>query len=305
MDKMNITGYSVSEYTQEEEKRTMNFHEHNTLELSYVVSGNFIFSYIDEKGNVCEQYVFSKQLLLIAPHFPHKTSIPDSLKSIGTELSLESGENVLDYLSGSPYVTSFSESQKLLDGLLSNGFVVIQDTENIEYRLGKLQRYVSQKDLSQITEAKYELDLKRLFLEILTCKQVSGKYSGSIHIKRALSLLENNHAKKTTVSSIAGGLGLSVSYLQHLFKAETGMSLKQKLNDVRITHAQRLITDTNYPIAKIAADVGYNSVQELNANFKKIVGCSPSEFKKNKNEKNPMRYFNYEYSYEEKVNKDI
>ena len=144
----------------------------------------------------------------------------------------------------------------------------------------KLQRYINQKEMPPITEAKYELDLKRLLLEILTCKQVSSQYSGSIHIKRAVSLLENNHTKKITVVSVAKDLGLSVFYLQHLFKSETGISMKQKLNDIRITHAQQLITDTNYSIAKIAADVGYNSVQELNVNFKKKVGCTPTEFKK-------------------------
>ncbi len=83
------------------------------------------------------------------------------------------------------------------------------------------------------------------------------------------------------------------------------MSLKQKLNEIRITHAQQLITDTNYSITKIAADVGYRSVQELNVNFKKSAGCSPSEFKKSKNEQTPMRYFNYDYSYDEKINDDI
>lgn len=305
MNRLNITGYSVSEYTQDEKKRVMSFHKHNTLELSYVVSGNLIFSCMDKQNEIFDQYVFSKQLLLIAPQFTHKTSIPNSLKSIGTELSLSGGGNVLDYLCSSAYVNRFPESKKLIRSLTENGFVIIHDTENVEYRLGKLQRYINQKEMTPITEAKYELDLKRLLLEILTCKQASSKYSGSIHIKRAVSLLENNHTKKITVVSVANDLGLSVSYLQHLFKSETGMSMKQKLNDIRITHAQRLITDTNYSISKIAADVGYNSVQELNVNFKKKVGCTPSEFKKSKNEKTPMRYFNYDYSYDEKVNNDV
>ncbi len=305
MNRLNITGYSVSEYTQNEEKRVMSFHKHNTLELSYVISGNMIFSYMNKRNEVCEQYVFSKQLLLIAPQFTHKTSIPNSLKSIGTEFSLSDGGNVLDFLCSSAYIARFPESKKLIQSLTESGFVIIHDTENVEYRLGKLQRYINQKETTPITEAKYELDLKRLLLEILTCKQVSSQYSGSIHIKRAVSLLENNHTKKITVVSVAKDLGLSVSYLQHLFKSETGMSIKQKLNDIRITHAQQLITDTNYSIAKIAADVGYNSVQELNVNFKKKIGCSPSDFKKSKNEKKPMRYFNYDYSYDEKINKDI
>lgn len=305
MNKLNITGYSISEYTQEEEKRIMSFHKHNTLELSYVISGNLIFSYMNKQNEVCDQFIFSKQLLLIAPQFTHKTSIPNSLKSIGTELSLADSGNVLDFLCSSAYVTRFSESGKLIQSLTENEFVIIHDTENVEYRLGKLQRYINQKEMSTIMEAKYELDLKRLLLEILTCKQVSSKYSGSIHIKRAVSLLENNHTKKITVASVANDLGLSVSYLQHLFKSETGISIKQKLNDIRITHAQQLITDTNYSIAKIAADVGYNSVQELNVNFKKKIGCTPTDFKKSKNDKKPMRYFNYDYSYDEKINKDI
>ena len=301
MNKLNITGYSISEYKLEEKKRTMIFHEHNTLELSYVTSGNFIFSYFDKKNEEREIFIFPKQLLIIAPGFTHKTSIPDSLKSIGMELSLENGENVLGFLMNSPYVTQFGESQTLLNSLRLNGFAIIHDTANVEYRLRKLQNYVANKKRTQITEAKYELDLKRLLLEILLCKQMSTSDTGSIHVKRAISLLESNHVKEISVSSIAKSLGLSVSYLQHLFKAETGMTIKRKLNIIRITHAQQLIADTNYAIQKIASDVGYNSVQELNTNFKKIVGCSPSEFKRNKNDINPMRYFDYNYSYQEKI----
>lgn len=301
MNRLNITGYSISEYKLEEKKRTMNFHDHNTLELSYVTSGNFIFSYFNNKNEECEVFIFPKQLLIITPGFTHKTSIPDSLKSIGMELSLENGENVLGYLINSPYVTQFEESQALLNSLHTNGFAIIHDTGNIEYRIRKLQGYIANEDLSKITEAKYELDLKRLLLEILLCKQLSTSYTGSIHIKRAISLLESNHAKDISVSAIADSLNLSVSYLQHLFKAETGMSIKRKLNIIRVTHARQLIADTNYTIQKIASDVGYNSVQELNTNFKKIAGCSPSEFKRNKNEINPMRYFDYDYSYQEKI----
>lgn len=301
MNRLNITGYSISEYKLEEKKRTMNFHDHNTLELSYVTSGNFIFSYFNNKNEECEVFIFPKQLLIITPGFTHKTSIPDSLKSIGMELSLENGENVLGYLINSPYVTQFEESQALLNSLRTNGFAIIHDTGNIEYRIRKLQGYITNEDLSKITEAKYELDLKRLLLEILLCKQLSTSYTGSIHIKRAISLLESNHAKDISVSAIADSLNLSVSYLQHLFKAETGMSIKRKLNIIRVTHARQLIADTNYTIQKIASDVGYNSVQELNTNFKKIAGCSPSEFKRNKNEINPMRYFDYDYSYQEKI----
>lgn len=301
MNRLNITGYSISEYKLEEKKRTMNFHDHNTLELSYVTSGNFIFSYFNNKNEECEVFIFPKQLLIITPGFTHKTSIPDSLKSIGMELSLENGENVLGYLINSPYVTQFEESQALLNSLRTNGFAIIHDTGNIEYRIRKLQGYIANEDLSKITEAKYELDLKRLLLEILLCKQLSTSYTGSIHIKRAISLLESNHAKDISVSAIADSLNLSVSYLQHLFKAETGMSIKRKLNIIRVTHARQLIADTNYTIQKIASDVGYNSVQELNTNFKKIAGCSPSEFKRNKNEINPMRYFDYDYSYQEKI----
>ncbi len=301
MNRLNITGYSISEYKLEEKKRTMNFHDHNTLELSYVTSGNFIFSYFNNKNEECEVFIFPKQLLIITPGFTHKTSIPDSLKSIGMELSLENGENVLGYLINSPYVTQFEESQALLNSLRTNGFAIIHDTGNIEYRIRKLQGYIANEDLSKITEAKYELDLKRLLLEILLCKQLSTSYTGSIHIKRAISLLESNHAKDISVSAIADSLNLSVSYLQHLFKAETRMSIKRKLNIIRVTHARQLIADTNYTIQKIASDVGYNSVQELNTNFKKIAGCSPSEFKRNKNEINPMRYFDYDYSYQEKI----
>ena len=301
MNKINIIRYSVSEYKVDEPKRTMDFHEHITLELSYISSGNMLFSYMNEKKEVCNAYVFPKQLLIVAPYFLHKTSIPDSLKSIGMEISLDPAGNVLEYLSRSQYVNQFRESKNLLKTLLSKGFTIVDDTGNIEHKLGKIQKYVGQSLTEGISEAKYDLDLKSLLLEVLACKQISETHEGSIHVKRALSLLENNHANKINVSFIAKTIGLSVSYLQHIFKNETGMSLNQKLNNIRIAHAQQLLAETNFAIRKIALDVGFDSVQELNFNFKKITGQTPSAFKKIKNEKHPMIYFDYQYPYDEKI----
>ncbi len=287
MSNIQLVGFQIGHYPLNEPKRIMNFHKHNTMELSYVTSGGMTFTYVDTDGEH-DVPVFSKQLLVVAPGVLHKTSIMSSLNSIGIELKTDDNKNFISFLRNSNYVKQFPTAIKMLDDM--KNFFVIHDAGNLEYNLSKLQRYID-KDFDAITTAMQDLDLKRIFLEILTCKNITSSIQqGNIYIKKALSVLESNFDKNLSIEEIASSIGISVSYLQHMFKVELNSSVKKHLNKIRIERAQKLIVETNYSIKQVATNVGYNSVQDFNKNFKSFCGKTPTEFK-NDNRK-PMRYFN-------------
>ncbi|WP_354498666.1 helix-turn-helix domain-containing protein [Paenibacillus favisporus] len=55
----------------------------------------------------------------------------------------------------------------------------------------------------------------------------------------------------------------------------------QYLLQVRIGKAQELLLATNRPLADIAAEVGFEEYSHFLATFRKIVGMSPSHYRKN------------------------
>ena len=100
-------------------------------------------------------------------------------------------------------------------------------------------------------------------------------------IANAQNLIRNNCFDESfSIEVLADSLNISKSYLSRLYKDETGESVWNYVIRVRIARAKELLihTDnTNYGIAKA---IGYSSEYHFSRAFSKIVGVSPSAYKK-------------------------
>jgi AraC-like DNA-binding protein len=64
------------------------------------------------------------------------------------------------------------------------------------------------------------------------------------------------------------------------FKKNTGKTFIEFLNEFRITHACKLLAESDFSITDICYECGYNNFSHFNSYFKKITGKSPSEYRK-------------------------
>ncbi len=83
------------------------------------------------------------------------------------------------------------------------------------------------------------------------------------------------------VSELAEYAALNPEYLSRLFKKRTGSSLKEYIIQKKIEVAQLLMDTTNLSISVVADHVGYPNYNNFSRIFKKYVGCTPQEYKKN------------------------
>lgn len=99
-------------------------------------------------------------------------------------------------------------------------------------------------------------------------------------IAKAITYIKLNFKRDISLNFIANELFIHPTYLAKKFKQETSKTVSEYVNEIRINEAQYLIMATEFKIEDIAYYVGYNDKKYFSKTFKKVLGVSPSEYRK-------------------------
>ena len=105
-------------------------------------------------------------------------------------------------------------------------------------------------------------------------------YSKEEFIRRAVSFMDNNYAA-IRIGDVAAYIGFTRSYFTTAFKEIMGMAPQEYLIRCRMQRSCHLLEYTDLPIQEIAARVGYDDQLAFSRIFKKNVGQSPANYRKN------------------------
>jgi AraC-like DNA-binding protein len=83
-----------------------------------------------------------------------------------------------------------------------------------------------------------------------------------------------------TIEAMCNQLHYSPPHLHRLCQTQFGISPIQKLIHLRIERAKSVLLNTQWPVQHIASYVGYTNIFNFSKSFKKLVGVSPSEFRR-------------------------
>ena len=83
-----------------------------------------------------------------------------------------------------------------------------------------------------------------------------------------------------TINSLALHFNISSSTLKKTFRDAYGDSIFSCIRRQKMMSAAKILKDTNKTILEIAGDYGYENGSKFSAAFKKVMGVSPSEYRK-------------------------
>lgn len=102
----------------------------------------------------------------------------------------------------------------------------------------------------------------------------------SSRIRSIIEYIQNNYYMDISLQSIAVEFHIHKVYLARTFKENTGTTITDYVNNLRIEKAKLLLNISDYKVNDIAYIVGFNNTQNFYNLFKKYVNKSPSEYKK-------------------------
>ena len=100
-------------------------------------------------------------------------------------------------------------------------------------------------------------------------------------VQTAILLIDSDLAADLSLHSLAQNQNISPGYLSTVFKKETGKTVTAYIHDKRMQHAQHLLSTTNLQIQTVALHCGILDVHYFSKTFKKEVGVTPGEYRRN------------------------
>ncbi len=103
-------------------------------------------------------------------------------------------------------------------------------------------------------------------------------------IKVMLQYIQEHYQEEISTTQIARSASISVSECLRCFRSMIGTTPIAYLKQLRVQKASGLLGTTDWKIAEIAAQCGFQEMSYFAKSFREIKGCTPSECRKRKRE---------------------
>lgn len=246
------------------------WHFHPEVELVYVNKGQgkrHIGNHVS--------YFNNSQLILMGPNLPHK-GFTDRLVSKGKETLVQFQIEVL----GEMFI-QLPEISRLFQ-LAKNGILYQSETKK---RVGpKIEKLVQVNGVNRMIKL---LDVINELAQATdyTILNADGfafetKSQDNNRINVIYEFINLNFQNDITLEEIANQISMTVPAFCRYFKKTTGKTFTQLVNEYRVVHATKLLSETQKSITDICFESGFNNFSHFNKHFKLITGKSASNYRK-------------------------
>ena len=118
---------------------------------------------------------------------------------------------------------------------------------------------------------------------IFECSEEISEHTGRAseygHVAKAVDYMYEHYGERLLLSDVAEAVYLSPNYFSKLFAEVNGMPFSDYLTKLRIDRACEALCDGEESITLVALECGFSSFSTFSRSFKRLCGCTPSEYR--------------------------
>lgn len=260
---------------------TSGVHSHEYFELQAAIKGEYVIEFFEGKPIVMNK----NSLCLIPPKCYHSTHSETQIEKFTMRFKYNQICSDIDEK------TIYESFNSILTNITAPVHINLDDSCSLFKSIR--EELLSDENYSELMARLYigQIYLKLLrLLDVYECeKRELNKQENDSNDSRyyAMELYFSKHySEQITEASLAAQLGLSKRQTSRVFKTAYKMSFREKLIDVRMAKAAKMLAKTDIPIAEIAYMIGYTSISGFYVAFKRRFGISALEYRKKLSEEN-------------------
>ena len=281
--KTNIASYtntSLSVFSREESFFQSPFHSHPEFELVYILEshGKRII------GNSVESFE-SGDMVFLGDDIPH-VWLNDEIFYKGIN-SLKAKAIVI-YFSRDLFGDSFYELPEALEvkKFFSQAIKGVSIT-------GQTNAIISKKMEKLLKKKGFEVVMGLIEILFLLSKSKDLRYinddsyvsvsdeNKNDRLAAVFKYVKSNYKEEISLDEISKIANLTPTSFCRMFKAKTKKPFVEYLNEIRVSNACKYLIETDLGISEIAYECGYKTASNFNKLFKKLIGTTPKEYRRN------------------------
>ncbi|MDF2721206.1 MAG: hypothetical protein K0Q59_881 [Paenibacillus sp.] len=261
-------------------------HSHDYFQLCYVMKGTCLHGVNGQQTTMVKGDFFSMPPYLehfIAPVKGQENVLVliDFMPSLieAHMHDLETVESIIDFAYIQPLVAVNNQLLPKLNLSVSGQMIVerlISDMENEMTAARDGYRLAVKADLLKLL-----VIVGREYKQYLIGRhdeQIVAKYRDTFY--QLFRFMESHFHENLNLDVMADKAHMSPTYFSAMFKMVKGQTFIEYLNEIRIHKAMDLLLHSGKSVTEISLAVGFNHLGHFNRMFKKIVGTTPTYYRK-------------------------
>lgn len=248
-------------HTHHDKDNYIDYHWHNSIEITYVVKGLKVQCMEDEKI-----IAPTGTLLLVNSGVIHDIDVKNGLEGIVLLIDRDYIDSICPKCKdhGFSLKTNLDASKEIIDYLFK--LVTAHEKNNL------LDAHIIVLKIIKILAEK-------LIVDGFYIKEKHDDESYELVIS-IIKYINQHYQQKITLDKLALITNYNKSYLSNIFKKKTGITIFEYLRNVRLEHCLSDLKYKNNTIVEIALNNGFANIQIFNRIFKEIYKITPKQYRK-------------------------